>query len=208
LSRKNSPLHEAQLNIKLLEFLEISTSFELSELPGFYGIKKPQSSKKFNHLIDPNKFNLILHPKSKGSAVEWGLDNFKELARLLPSDKFKVFVSGTSKDAESMGMFLKEIKATDITGQMNLSEFIDFIGQSDGLVAASTGPLHIAAALGKKAIGLFSSRRPIHPGRWQPLGMNAKALVYDKDCETCRSKTHCECIQKISPQAVIKELTT
>ena len=44
----------------------------------------------FKSLIDPQKFNLILHPKSKGSAPEWGLNNFEKLIRLLPKDKFKI----------------------------------------------------------------------------------------------------------------------
>ena len=82
-------------------------------------------------------------------------------------------------------------------GKLSLDELIAFILACDGLVAASTGPLHIAAALGKRAIGLFSARKPIHPGRWAPLGIQSESLVFDQDCVKCRKKEHCDCINKI-----------
>ncbi|MBL0315693.1 MAG: hypothetical protein IPP69_07900 [Flavobacteriales bacterium] len=56
---------------------------------------------------------------------------------------------------------------------INLAELIAFINQYDGLVAANTGPLHIASACGIHAFGLYSLKRPIHPGRWSPVGKNA-----------------------------------
>jgi ADP-heptose:LPS heptosyltransferase len=69
---------------------------------------------------------------------------------------------------------------TDITGLMSLTKFISFINEIDGILAASTKPLHIAAALGKVAIGLFAPMRPIHPGRWVPVGVKADYFVIDK----------------------------
>ncbi len=208
LSRKNSPLHESQLNIKLLSFLNIDTTLDLNEVHKFYGFTNlPHLEERHNALLAKNKFNLILHPKSKGSAKEWGLQNFKKLIRLLPKDKFTVFISGIEQDRKAMGDFFSENKEViDMTGKLSLEQFIAFINNCDGLVAASTGPLHIAAALNKKAIGLFSPKRPIHPGRWMPLGKNAHTLVFDADCIKCAKKQECDCITHIKPEQVIKLL--
>lgn len=208
LSRKNSDLHEAQLNFKLLTFLNIDSNIVLHEVSRYYGFTcVPKLEEKFGSWIDPNKFNLILHPKSKGSAKEWGLDNFKKLIDLLPSEKFKIFISGTKQDGDLMQDFLKQNpKATDITGQLSLKQFIAFIDRADGLVAASTGPLHVAAALNKTAVGLFSPKRPIHPGRWMPLGKKAHALVFDEKCPACEKKEKCDCIMKIKSEQIIKLL--
>jgi heptosyltransferase III len=205
LSRKNSTLHEAQLNFKLLDFLSISTEISLEDVPRFYGFTKiPLLEETHKRLIDPTKFNLILHPRSKGSAREWGLANFEKLILLLPKDKFTVFISGTVDDGKSMGEFIqKNTDAIDLTGKLSLQQFIAFINACDGLIAASTGPLHIAASLNKVALGLFSPRRPIHPGRWQPLGDRARALVFDEDCVKCREKQHCDCIMKIKAQQIV-----
>jgi ADP-heptose:LPS heptosyltransferase len=208
LSRKNSTLHESQLNLKLLSFLNLDLNVELKNIPQFYGVRNlsPQNFSALS-LIDKNKINVILHPKSKGSAKEWGLENFSKLIELLPEEKFKLFISGTKDDAIQMQGFLNENKkATDITGLMNLTEFIFFISQCHALVAASTGPLHIAAMLNKLSIGLFSSKRPMHPGRWGAVGLKAKSVVNDKNCEACSKKLDCDCIKKIEAEKIVEIL--
>jgi ADP-heptose:LPS heptosyltransferase len=60
---------------------------------------------------------------------------------------------------------------------MTLTEFIGFINECDILLACSTGPLHIASILGKTAIGLYTKKRPMHPGRWSPIGQNSKVVT-------------------------------
>jgi heptosyltransferase III len=205
LSRKNSNLHESQLNMRLLEFLNFPIEVSLSNMYLLYGFTKiPQLTNSYTDLIDKTKYNLILHPKSKGSAKEWGLANFQKLINQLPPDRYKIFISGTEQDGHQMQPFLEQNKGViNLTGKLNLSQFISFIHACDALVAASTGPLHIAAALGKNAIGLFSPKRPIHPGRWMPIGKNAHYLVFDKDCINCAKGKECQCIQQINPQQIV-----
>jgi ADP-heptose:LPS heptosyltransferase len=94
----------------------------------------------------------------------------------------------------------------DITGKMSLSEFMAFINLCDGLLACSTGPLHIAAALGKDALGIYSPMRPVHPGRWAPLGNKAKVFVEEKPCGNCKNAKECTCMDKINPEQVTKQL--
>jgi heptosyltransferase-3 len=205
LSRKNSLLHEAQLNMKLFSFLDMNTDFSLNDIPGFYGFTKlPVPDPQTLALIDRNKCNVILHPKSKGSAREWGLDNFGKLIELLPENKFKVFISGTQEDGERVKDLVEKYKqVNDLTGKLSLKQFIAFINAADALVAASTGPLHIAAALGKKAIGLYAPMRPIHPGRWMPIGKQAHHLVIKKECNDCKVSMDCACIRDISPKEIV-----
>jgi ADP-heptose:LPS heptosyltransferase len=91
----------------------------------------------------------------------------------------------------------------DITGKMSLPQFIAFIHKANYLVAASTGPLHIASSLGIGAIGIYPPIRPMHPGRWKPIGKNAKALVVNKSCENCRkTPASCVCMNMIQAQQV------
>ena len=205
-SRKSSNLHEAQLNLKLLEHLGITRHYTLSEIPSFYGLTKLTSSQADEPTSSRagNVFKLILHPKSKGSAREWGLENFSRLIELLPEDKFDIFITGTKQEGDQMQEFLEKHKnrVTDMTGKLTLPELLSFINAADGLVAASTGPLHIAAALGKKVIGLYAPMRPIFPQRWAPIGTHATFLVLDKKCNDCRRSGNCECIRSILPEEV------
>jgi ADP-heptose:LPS heptosyltransferase len=206
-SRKNSDLHEAQLNFKLLKPLigEVIPSFE--QIEDYYGFKvEGQLQKKWASLIDNTRFNLILHPKSKGSAREWPLENYTELIGLLPLNKYKIFISGTQHESKLMESFLEKnkTKVTDLTGKFTLDEFILFISQADGLVAASTGPLHIAAALGKLSIGIYPPIKPMHPGRWAPIGKNAHYLVVGKECNDCRKTLDCHCMGEVKAEQVAK----
>ncbi len=208
LSRKNSDLHEAQLNTKLLEPLGIKQDFSLEELAGAYGFTKvPVLESQFEALLSPGKTKVILHPKSKGSAREWGLENFSKLITELDKTRYSVYISGTAQEGELLKSLIeKHPEVRDLTGKLSLQQFIAFIHRCDALVAASTGPLHIAAALEKKAIGLFSPMRPIHPGRWKPIGKQASYLVLDKDCVDCKQNKDCHCIREIATQDVIKQL--
>jgi heptosyltransferase III len=211
LGRRNSKLHESQLNLKLVSEITGINHFSLSEISKYYGFSATAGvhSEAFS-LLDNTRFKVILHPKSKGSAREWGLDNYAQLISLLPKDRFQVFISGTKDEASRMQDFLDKYKGQieNITGLLTLPEFIKFISFSDALVAASTGPLHIASALGIMAIGLYAPMRPIHPGRWMPVGLKAQYLVIDKKCSKCRRSGVCECIQAISPQKVAALLHT
>lgn len=203
LSRKNSLLHEAQLNLKLLSALGIQQVFSLKDIVPLFGFSRIQPlDEAFKSFIHPTKFNLILHPKSQGSAREWGLPNFIKLIETLDPSKYHLLISGTEKERSLLEPLFEACKdrVTDITGKMNLSQFIAFINHCDGLVANSTGPLHIAAILGKNVFGLYPPIRPMHPGRWAPIGSHATILVFDKSCNDCRKKPiACHCIQDISP---------
>lgn len=210
LSRKNSELHETQLNMKLLAPLGINDVPTLDAMNGWAGLNRKKAlPPRIASLLVPNRFHLILHPKSQGSAREWRLEHFVELVHQLPADGFQIFVSGTAPERALLEPMLQAVgdRVIDITGKMSLDEFITFIGACDGLVANSTGPLHIAAALGKTAIGIYPPMRPIHPGRWAPIGAHAKVFVITRNCDDCRHQpTKCHCIQDIAPSSIVDYL--
>ena len=208
-SRKKSNLHESQLNVKLLAPLGIINNFSLKKLATYYGFTRINKIPLWlSDQISKSRVNIILHPKSKGSALEWGLKNFHRLINQLPEEKFKIFITGTTEEGDLIkgSLPFDKINVMSLIGKLSLGELIAFIQACDCLVAASTGPLHIAAALGKRAIGLFSSRKPIDPRRWSPLGNKSEALVFDRDCEKCRKKENCDCINKIPVERVINLL--
>ena len=184
LSRKNSDLHEAQLNIALLKPLGIKNTPPVTQLASFYKFTpRVVLETQFAALLKPDRFNLILHPKSNGSGREWGLDNFKQLTEILPADKFRIFISGSEKEKDLLKDWLPGLPAhvVDITGKLSLDQFIAFIAAADGLLAASTGPLHIAALTGVHALGLYPVTRPMHPGRWGPIGQQAEYINSQTD---------------------------
>ena len=208
-SRLLSDLHESQLNFKLLKPFRLNSNLDLAEISTYYGLQA--KAMDFSNLLRPKMFNLIIHPKSKGSAREWGLENFAKLIEELPANYFNIFITGLKEEGElmrkEMPSIFKAVNVTDLTGKLSLSELVSFVSSVDGLLAGSTGVLHLAAALGINSLGLYSPMRPIHPGRWKPIGLHTSFLVLDKNCSDCKRKAECACIKSITVKQVANELT-
>jgi len=205
LSRKRSPYHESQLNLQLLVPLGAKPLYTLEEIAGYYGLTRLKPlPEPIAALLAPDRFNLILHPKSRGNGREWGLENFRQLIGLLPQGKYKLFLTGNAAEGQLLAPLVREFPfLTDLTGRLTLDELLSFISAADGLVASGTGPLHLAAALGIHALGIFPPIRPIHPGRWAPVGPRAKFFVAEKNCEACRKSGDCSCIREVQPQELV-----
>ncbi len=176
-SRKKSALHESELNQKLLAPLGIHGIIPKEQLyPYVQWETNLQPKFNFGH----GKKKLIFHTKSKGSAKDWPLSNYLELAKRFPASEFAIYITGTKAEGEQIRLECPQIfdlqHVFDVTGQFSLTEFCDFIAQCDGLLACSTGPLHIASTSGIFTLGLYPNKRPMHPGRWSPIGANAHFL--------------------------------
>ena len=210
LSRKKSNLHEAQLNLKLLAPFGIHNTFSYDEIIAAYGLDNLQPlQNNFAALIDQSKYNIILHPKSRGNAREWDLKNYIAIVRMLDSQRYKIFISGVEADKPFVQPLLDEVGAlvTDIQGLMPLDQFMSFIAACDGLVACSTGPLHIAAATGIDAYGIYPPIRPLHAGRWGPIGKKAQVFTLNKICNDCKNNRQpCTCIMSILPAAIFSAI--
>jgi len=108
--------------------------------------KAPQITlpEEINSFLFINDKTIILHPKSQGSALEWGIKNYLSLANLLLEHGYGVIFTGTEKEGL---LFRNEITKNgnflDYTGQMRLGELIVLIDKSKGLVDCSTGRLDI-----------------------------------------------------------------
>ena len=207
LSRKNSNLHESQLNVILLQNRLNQKVPTHEEIRSFYGLEHTKPLPEHLHkYIDNERINIILHPKSKGSAREWGLENYANLLKMLPQEKYNILLTGTEEE----GKLYREMLVfpypfvNDLSGKLPLEELISLIYSADILVACSTGPLHIAAALGKLTIGIYPPIPPMHPQRWSPIGENAHYLVADKKCNQCRKSADCQCIRSIKAEEIVE----
>lgn len=205
-SRVRSQLHEAQLNFALLKPLGIDHVPTLAEIGPLYGLQAPRLPET-DELAAAAPFNLILHPKSNGNGREWPLAHYAELAALLSSDPgITVWVTGSRAEGELLardgGALLAHPNVRNLCGRFDLRGLVALIGVADGLIASGTGPLHVAAALGRNTLGLFPPIEPIHIGRWGALGTNATSLSGAQRCGNCTGVQACTCMAAISPAQV------
>ncbi len=197
-SRVRSPLHEAQLNFELLRPLGIAYAPTLEQIPALYGLYAPRQAEA-DALAAQAPFNLILHPKSNGNGREWPLARFEELARLLQAEAgLCLWVTGSAAEGELIASQAPGLLALphvrNLCGRMDLAGLAALIGVADGLVANSTGPLHVAAAMGRPALGLFPPIKGIDTARWGALGTHARSLTATPRCATCTGKDACTCM--------------
>jgi len=178
--------HRALLNLAYLAPLGLPVAYSRTELGNMLDLDRRRPlPPQLDGLLDRRRFNLVLHPKSHGSAREWPLEHFGRLVELLPPERFKVFVTGTARERELLlaeGALLRRAEVVDLCGALELEQLISFLGAADGFVGASTGPLHIAAAAGVRALGLFPGRDRASAARWHPLGRCATALSLRDVC--------------------------
>jgi heptosyltransferase-3 len=206
LNRKNSGLHETQLNLKLLKPLGINKPFSLSEIGTSYGLThlEPLSAENAS-LVKDDKYNIIIHPKSRGSSREWPLAHFIKLINILDHNIYNIILSGVEEEKPFIQEIVESINkpVTVIAGRVALMQFISLVERADAVLANSTGPVHIAAALGKDVIGIYPPLKSKEPARWKPVGPKAQTFVLDKKCSDCKlTPDHCDCINSIEPYAV------
>ena len=186
LSRRKSFLHEAQRPIFLLRAIGIDYVPTMGTLAyNFRDHFKPVTPlpERISKKLSPDKFNLIIHPKSNGSGREWDMDNFKALTERLPAEKYNIMITGSPKEQVIMKDWMKTLPShvIDLSGQMSLAELITFIFKADGLLASGTGPLHIAAATGIHTLGLFPLSWAMNAIQWAPLGRKGQHIESDSD---------------------------
>jgi ADP-heptose:LPS heptosyltransferase len=185
----------------------IPTLEEISEWMTSFQAPNIQLPEDLISFLNLNEKTIILHPKSQGSALEWGMKNYTALAHSLLESNFSVVFTGTEKEGLLFrNMIPKHPNCFDSTGKLSLDQLIVLIKKSTGLVACSTGPLHISGILGKTTCGLFSPRKPIHPGRWKALGKNVHIFTHNDNCPICAKKKPCRCIEEIEVSVILNTL--
>lgn len=208
--RKTAQKHEAEYNLALLEPLGC-------EVPKVIPLHLPVGERELNEahrLLEGLGINMqdpiaVLHPGSGGSAREWPARHFASLAEALVRDGFEVVITGGPGEAglahEVASAAGQGVKA--LTGITNLKVLAAVLKQAAIVVGNSSGPLHIAAAVGTPVVGLFPPMLACSPVRWGPLGVRNHVFVPDKSmCPRCRGGA-CrgnECMELIHPHEVLQ----
>lgn len=220
-SRSFRGLNKRLLDLELLRPLGINIADE-QVVSAMYKLRPPQLSRE-GSAIHPDSFALgrrtiILSPSLiTAKAHQWPLESYTSLIHSLDPDKFHWFICGISSDRNNLQKLLDQhsldSNVTDLVGQLSITEFTSFIASCDGLVAGSTGPLHLAAALGIQTLGLFQSGKSDRR-RWRPLGPGASIIHSDVRCRGERraaageEQLTCPCISAIKADRVALKLLT
>ncbi|HZP59268.1 MAG TPA: glycosyltransferase family 9 protein [Opitutaceae bacterium] len=112
--------------------------------------------------------SIVMFPDSRRPEKRWG--GFKELTEMLLRDGTgrKVVWAGNNympdKDAFPLTQFL------NLTGNTSLVSLPALVQRADWVISNDSGPMHLAAALGVRTLGIFG---PTDPRRFGPYPLTA-----------------------------------
>jgi ADP-heptose:LPS heptosyltransferase len=196
------PRHESLRNLRLLKLFGLSRK-----------VRMDSSSARLDHgfLFDSiqnqsvEKPYVVLHPYSNGHAREWPVQNYIELAKGLFGEGYRIVLTGSHDEGERLDAFIHSFPEGTINmcGQLNLKGLLQILAHASLVIAASTGPLHLSAALGTKTLGLYVPRKGMGPDRWGPIGVNAYYLNAIGSCKRmdCDANS-CQCMEKLVPESI------
>jgi heptosyltransferase-3 len=204
--RKYAEMHELEFNIKLLEVFGIKEKSGEKEVNFNLIVKENQKVNEFvDKAIRENKKLVIIHPGSGGSAVDLPVEKFKELVLMLNErNDIEIIITGTESEIKLCESLIISERVHNLAGKFNLSELISLIDKADLFISNSTGPLHIAVALGKNTIGFYPNLLQCSAKRWGPYSDKSVVFKPSDECSDCK-KEQCykaECMNSIDMKNV------
>ena len=146
-----------------------------------------------------------------GPAKEWPLDNYARLIDLLGQQNgAECVLLGTLAERPKCQRLalLSQAGALVAAGETDVAEVKALLSLCDGFVGNDSGAMHLAAALGIPAVGIFGSTNPARTG---PVGPKAVAIYHPLSCSPCLKRTckfdHYQCLWGVSPEEVASDLS-
>lgn len=169
-------LNKRLLDLMYLKPLGIKVPTTLAQINALYKLTPRPLTKAQQQLLATDKFNLVIHPSALTTEEDrWPIDKFAKLISQLDKSQFQIFISGLKSERIHYQQLLELDNVVDIMGLFSLGTFFDFLSKADGLIAGSTGPLHLAAAHNIRVLGLYKNEIS-YIKRWHPLGSHSQLI--------------------------------
>lgn len=154
---------------------------------------------------------IAIQPGARWTTKRWPTDYYiqvvQRLAELVADAHFAVLGGMDDQEAGRSIAAAAPGRSLDLTGRTSLVEMIEWIRRCDLVISNDTGPMHVAAALGRKVLAIFG---PTNPRRTGPYRQIENVLQLDLPCVPCLA-THCrleasplECLRGIRPDVVVE----
>jgi heptosyltransferase II len=164
-----------------------------------------ESWRREHGLAFDNRPVIALAPGAVGPSKRWPASAYAALTQRLMVEGFGVWVVGGPDEKSLAAEIIGDTTARDLTGH-DLRNAILALAAASVAVSNDSGLLHVAAALGTPAVGIFG---PTSPWHWAPLNplaatIEAKSKVECRPCHkpVCRLVHH-RCMRDIPPEQVL-----
>ena len=151
---------------------------------------------------------IALQPGARWLNKRWPAEHFatltRQLAREFSDTRFAIIGSAEDRPLGEIIVRAAPERCVNLAGQTSLPEMIEWLRRCELMVTNDTGPMHVAAALGKPVIAIFG---PTEPRRTGPYRQAERGMQIKLPCVPCL-KSRCtwpqpmECLSALSPHEV------
>lgn len=164
-----------------LEFLKAFNQQPADSVPTLNWTPRPDEVAWLHQMVSGRDF-MLFHIDAGTPAKRWPSDRYVPLidkarrAGLLP------ILIGSNPNL-SQNILKQTPEAIDLLGKTTLAQMVTLISRARGIVSTDSGPAHIAAALKKPALILWSGTSD--PALWKPRGERIFHVQAHVPCEYC-----------------------
>lgn len=206
--RRSQSTHAVDWYLDVLPVLGVPVNRDFKWLP-----ERPSVAQAVQDKWHPDRARWIaLQPGARWLNKRWPVEYFastaQELAALFPDLQFAIFGGPADQPLGNVIANAVPGRCLDLTGRTSLAEMIEWTRICDAMITNDTGPMHVAAALGKPVVGIFG---PTHPSRTGPYGKMDGVLQRALPCvpcmkATCSNRIPLECLHAIRPHEVVRQV--
>ena len=200
----NMDYHAVYRELILLEKLGIPVKTIEFDLPVFDTDRREIVNRLYSEGALNQKPLIAINPMAKWRTKLWDLSKFSLIADQCSDWGFQVVFTGSQQDMDGISEIQKKMKtrAINLCGKTSLKSLAALYEKCQLLITTDTGPMHIAASLGKSVVAIFG---PTAPWRTGPFGNQHAVVRVDLPCSPC-FKRYCDkhdCMKQISVDLVL-----
>ncbi len=207
--RSDFSRHESAYNLGLLRGLGLSPG---EVTPPCLEVTAEEQEWARAFLGGSSRLRVVVHPGGFSSRL-WKPVHFRDLVFRLAGQGREVILTGTAAERDKFradtGISQWPIGVRDLMGMVTVRQLMAVIAESQAVVSLSTGPMHVAAALGVPTVSLCDPRRQQSPTRWEPLGTGVVLKPDVPTCEKCiyEACPYWDCLDRITVETVEERIT-
>jgi heptosyltransferase I len=146
------------------------------------------------------KFAVLL-PATNWATKRWPVERF---AAMVGEVERRFGLKSVVAGAADAGELAPRIRAHfNVTGKTKLRQLVALLERASLVIANDSGPMHIAAALGRPLVCVYGPTNPVRTG---PFGRNDSVVRVTMPCAPCYSRTcsHRSCLEWLEIEPALR----
>jgi lipopolysaccharide heptosyltransferase I len=148
---------------------------------------------------------IILNVGARWLTKRWPPEHFAAIGRrLIAGYQAGLIAVGGAADRPLVQALLSRFApgdVLDLSGRTNLHQLAALSARSDLFISNDTGPLHLAAAVGARVIGIYTCTNPALTGPFGPRATTVQTGIWCK-CSLKKTCDRMDCMSELTPERV------